>query len=147
MRADAASMRARMLKELRPYGPWDVKHRSGGMIDVEFIAQVVQLIHAGAPGFYPDQSGKVALRRLAAAGLMRHEDAALLIQADLLWRTIQGVLRLTVGKTDKDVLPPASAEPLLEAAAKAGLRAVDSADLLRRSDEVAQRVRAFSRGS
>ncbi len=86
----------------------------------------------------------MALRRLAAAGLMRHEDAALLIRADLLWRTIQGVLRLTVGQTDKDVLPPASAEPLLRAAAKAGFKAVDSAGLLHRSDEVAQQVRAFS---
>jgi glutamate-ammonia-ligase adenylyltransferase len=143
VRADAASMRARMLKELKPHGPWDVKHRSGGMVDVEFIAQVLQLIHAGAPGFHPNQAGKVALRRLAAAGLMRHEDAALLIRADLLWRTIQGVLRLTVGQTDKEVLPPASAEPLLKAAAKAGFGAEDSADLLRRADEVSQQVRCL----
>jgi glutamate-ammonia-ligase adenylyltransferase len=141
VRADAVAMRVRMLKELRPHGPWDVKHKSGGMVDVEFIAQALQLIHAGAPGFHLAQAGKVALRRLEVAGLLRAEDAALLIQADLLWRTIQGVLRLTVGQTDQAVLPPASAEPLLRAAAKAGFRAVDSADLLQKSDEVAQQVR------
>jgi glutamate-ammonia-ligase adenylyltransferase len=110
------------------------------MVDVEFIAQVLQLINAAVPGFYPNQAAKVALRRLAAAGLMRTEDADLLIRADLLWRTIQGVLRLTVGETDKDVLPPASAEPLLKAAAKAGFKAVDSAELLHASNAVAQQV-------
>ena len=46
IRADAASMRARMLRDLPPDGPWDVKLRAGGQIEVEFIAQVLQLIHA-----------------------------------------------------------------------------------------------------
>ena len=46
IRADAASMRARMLRDLPPEGPWDVKLRAGGQIEVEFIAQVLQLIHA-----------------------------------------------------------------------------------------------------
>ena len=34
-----------MSRDLRPHGPWDVKLRPGGLIDVEFIAQVQQLIH------------------------------------------------------------------------------------------------------
>ncbi len=46
IRADAAAMRARMLRDLPPEGPWDVKLRAGGQIEVEFIAQVLQLIHA-----------------------------------------------------------------------------------------------------
>ena len=46
IRADAASMRARMLRDLPPDGPWDVKLRAGGQIEVEFVAQVQQLIHA-----------------------------------------------------------------------------------------------------
>ncbi|HVY15966.1 MAG TPA: bifunctional [glutamine synthetase] adenylyltransferase/[glutamine synthetase]-adenylyl-L-tyrosine phosphorylase [Rhodopila sp.] len=145
VRADAASMRARMAKELRPHGLWDVKHRQGGMVDVEFIAQVLQLIHVGAPAFHPDQAGKVALRRLADAGLMCGQDAETLIRADLLWRTVQGVLRLTVGQTGKDALPQASAEPLLKAAAKAGFQTIDSSSLLRKSDEMAQQVRYLFR--
>ena len=35
-----------MLRELPPDGPWDVKLRPGGQIEVEFIAQVLQLLHA-----------------------------------------------------------------------------------------------------
>ena len=40
-RADAASMRGRLLRELPPAGPWDVKMRPGGGIEVEFIAQTL----------------------------------------------------------------------------------------------------------
>ncbi len=143
VRADAVAMRMRMLKELRPHGPWDVKPRPGGMIDVEFIAQVLQLIHAGAPGFRLDQAGRIALRRLADAGLMDRDDAEILIRADLLWRTIQSVLRLTVGQTTAGTLPAAPAEPLLKAAAKAGVAAVDTAALLHKSDLVAQQIRGL----
>ena len=35
IRADAASMRARMLRDLPPDGAWDVKLRAGGQIEVE----------------------------------------------------------------------------------------------------------------
>jgi glutamate-ammonia-ligase adenylyltransferase len=89
----------------------------------------------------PDQAARVALRRLADAGLMDRGDSDALIQADLLWRTIQSVLRLTVGQTTADTLPAAPAEPLLKAAARAGVAAVDTADLLHKSDLVAQQIR------
>ena len=46
VRADAAAMRARLLRDLPASGPWDVKLRLGGQIEVEFIAQALQLIHA-----------------------------------------------------------------------------------------------------
>ena len=34
------------MRDLPPHGLWDVKLRVGGQIEVEFIAQVLQLIHA-----------------------------------------------------------------------------------------------------
>ena len=60
IRADAAAMRARMLRDLPPDGPWDVKLRAGGQIEVEFIAQVLQLMHARqAPELCsPDHAGR-----------------------------------------------------------------------------------------
>ena len=51
IRANATSMRARMARDLRPHGPWDVKLRAGGLIDIEFIAQTLQLVHVRDPGF------------------------------------------------------------------------------------------------
>ncbi|MDQ2803032.1 MAG: bifunctional [glutamine synthetase] adenylyltransferase/[glutamine synthetase]-adenylyl-L-tyrosine phosphorylase, partial [Pseudomonadota bacterium] len=40
VRINATTMRQRMARDLRPHGPWDVKLRAGGLIDIEFIAQV-----------------------------------------------------------------------------------------------------------
>jgi glutamate-ammonia-ligase adenylyltransferase len=143
VRENATSMRARMARELRPNGPWDVKPRVGGLIDVEFIAQVLQVIHVRDPGFRRSQTTHIALRRLAAAGVLAKPDAKLLIEADRLWRTMQGMLRMTVGQADAETLPDASAAALLHATAKVGVAAVDTADLLRKSEAIAQRVRAI----
>jgi glutamate-ammonia-ligase adenylyltransferase len=140
IRADAAAMRTRMTKELHPHGSWDFKLRVGGLIDVEFITQVLQLIHVGLPGFSGSQTTRITLQRLREAGLISPEDARLLIDAERLWRTIQGMLRITVGRTEADELPASSSTPLLKAAAKAGVAAVDSAELLHKSDLIAQQV-------
>jgi glutamate-ammonia-ligase adenylyltransferase len=141
IRANAMSMRARMARELRPNGPWDVKPRPGGLIDVEFIAQVLQLVEVRDPGFRHSQTTHIALRRLGDAGAIARPDMKLLIEAERLWRTIQGMLRMTVGRVEAEPLPEASATPLLHAAAKAGVTAVDSAELLRKSEGIAQQVR------
>jgi glutamate-ammonia-ligase adenylyltransferase len=141
IRANATIMRARMARELRPHGPWDVKPRPGGLIDVEFIAQVLQLVHVYDPGFRLSQTTHIALRRLAEAGVLAKADAKLLIQAERLWRTIQGMLRMTVGRAEAEILPDASAAALLCAVAEAGVPAVDTADLLLRAESIAQQVR------
>jgi [glutamine synthetase] adenylyltransferase / [glutamine synthetase]-adenylyl-L-tyrosine phosphorylase len=141
IRADAASMRERMMREIKPHGPWDVKARAGGLVDIEFIAQVLQLIHAGDAGFRRDQTTRVALRRLGAFGAIDPADARVLIEAERLWRTIQGMLRLTVGRLEGTELPHASALPLLRAAAAAGVEAKDADGLLRAADGLALRVR------
>ena len=143
IRGDAVAMRVRMARELRPHGLWDVKLRPGGLIDIEFIVQVLQLIHSGAPGFHGSQTTHVTLRRLSDAEFLSRADARLLIEAEHLWRTVQGMLRMTVGPTDAEALPAASAGPLLRAAAKAGIDAVDSVELLSKSDMIAQQVRSL----
>jgi [glutamine synthetase] adenylyltransferase / [glutamine synthetase]-adenylyl-L-tyrosine phosphorylase len=142
IRANATSMRARMTRDLRPHGPWDVKLRAGGLVDVEFIAQVQQLIHARDAGFRRSQTTHIALRRLGEVGAISKPDATLLIEAERLWRTIQGMLRITVGQVKAEHLPPASAAPLLRAA-RAGVPAVDTAELLHKSDLIAQQVRTL----
>ena len=137
-RADAAAMRARMSRDLPADGPWDVKLRAGGLVEVEFIAQVLQLVHTSVAR---SPTTRVALANLAAAGFLPEDDAALLVRAGHLFRTVQGMLRLTLGRTHPDALPAASARPLL--------RATDAVDLpaLRATlDATAEQVRkAFAR--
>ncbi|HSU06341.1 MAG TPA: bifunctional [glutamine synthetase] adenylyltransferase/[glutamine synthetase]-adenylyl-L-tyrosine phosphorylase [Acetobacteraceae bacterium] len=124
IRADAASMRARLARDLPPNGPWGVKLRAGGQIEVEFIAQTLQLVHAAAEPGLCDPTTRVALSRLAAAGVLPQADAELLIRADHMWRTVQGMLRITLGRNQPAELPEASVRPLLLAAGAAGIDAL-----------------------
>lgn len=110
-RADAVSMRARLLRDLPPSGPWDVKLRPGGGVEVEFIAQTLQLVAGAARG---GDSTRSALAQLAEIGALPQEQATALIRADRLWRTVQSMLRITIGRATKEP-PPAAVEPLLRA--------------------------------
>jgi glutamate-ammonia-ligase adenylyltransferase len=142
IRADAAAMRTRMLRDLPPDGPWDVKLRAGGQVEVEFIAQVLQLIHARDDPGVCSPTTRVALARLREAGHLPRADAALLLRADRVWRTVQGMLRITIGRTAPAELPEATARPLLRAAAAAGAPAVDLPALRASLDALAADVRA-----
>jgi len=138
IRADAAAMRARLARDLPAKAAWDVKHRAGGQMEVEFIAQALQLVHPAAAS----PTTRDALARLHDAGALRRDDAALLIRADHIWRTVQGMLRLTDGPAPRDALAEASADALLAATQAAGVAAVDVAALRATLDQLAQQVRA-----
>ena len=105
-------MRGRLQRELPPKSQWDVKLRDGGLMEVEFIAQALQLLHARRPNLLQTNTG-AALRSLSAAGAIEKEDAAILIAADRAWRSVQGLVRIAVGRnvaTD----PPAQVIQKLE---------------------------------
>jgi len=145
--ADAAAMRARMLRDLQAEGPWDLKLMPGGLVEVEFIAQALQLRHAPARPEVLATTTRVALARLARAGLLPEEDAQALIRADRLWRTVIGLIRLTQGKTREEALPVPTVAALLRATAPL-LEAppVDLAGLRAQMQQCAQAVRdAFNR--
>lgn len=117
---DAVAMRARMLRDLPPEGPWDVKLGRGGLVEVEFVAQTLQLVHARKhPGVLATTT-RLAIARLAGAGILPQEDATALIRAEHLWRTISGLLRLTVGRWKEDRLPESVAAALINACRRAG---------------------------
>jgi glutamate-ammonia-ligase adenylyltransferase len=81
---------------------------------------------------------------LAKAGLLPTDDAALLTRADHLWRTVQGMLRITVGRHARLDLPDASGRALLRAVAEAidATGPVDLSGLRGTLDEMARQVRA-----
>jgi glutamate-ammonia-ligase adenylyltransferase len=115
IRADAASMRARLARDLPPSGPWDVKHRPGGLMEVEFVVQVLQLVHASSRPEVCSPTTRIALTRLAEARLLPPEDAAALVRADHLFRTVQGMLRVTIGRAPGADLPDAAVQALIRA--------------------------------
>ena len=102
---DARSMRARMLKELPHEGPWDIKAMPGGLVEVEFIAQALTVAHAPEHPRLLRRTTREVLAALGRHGLLEEREAATLIQAERLWRTLLGLMRLTVGKWPIEELP------------------------------------------
>jgi glutamate-ammonia-ligase adenylyltransferase len=115
IRADTLAMRDRLAADLPPAGPFDVKHLPGGLLELSFIAEALQLIHGPAnPALFRVNTSE-ALRTLANAGHLVPHDAQALIAADFFWRTIQGINRIT-GLADKESTPqPVMLAPLLRA--------------------------------
>lgn len=66
---DVVSMRARMARERPPRHAFDLKLASGGLVDLEFIAQSAQLV-ARETVAAPQASVAATLSRLAATGLV-----------------------------------------------------------------------------
>ncbi len=113
---EVADMRARIKREHRGDDPWDIKHRSGGLVDLEFIVQYLLLRHAADHPEVLEPTLEGALGRLGKAGLLPTDTATELCRAAALWRAVQGVLRATVdGRFD----PDSASEPVREALLKA----------------------------
>lgn len=127
IRADTAAMRHKIAAEIKPAGLFDVKYRAGGMIELAFIAEALQLIHGPRDHTLFRPNTAEALAALAAAGHLRPAEASALIDADRLWRTIQGIDRIT-GLRETEAAPPAAMlAPLLRATAAADLAALRAA--------------------
>lgn len=95
---DVADMRARIERDRKQVGDWDIKNRRGGLIDIEFIAQYLQLRYAADHPDILSPNTTDALRRLKDAGILDPSMAESLIGAMHLWRNVQSVLRLGVGE-------------------------------------------------
>jgi glutamate-ammonia-ligase adenylyltransferase len=121
IRADTASMLAKVNTEISQSGPWDVKYRKGGMMELAFIAEALQLIHGPAdPSLFRANTAE-AIRALEHAGHLSEQDGAMLLAADFLWRTIQGIDRITGLRDQVSAPPPAMLAPLLRATGAADL--------------------------
>ena len=117
---DTLAMRRRQLAELPPDGPFDVKMRAGGLMEVEFIAQSLQLVAAHGSRRVLHPCTRIALERLGAGGLLATGEAEMLIRADRIWRAVQGLLRITGGRTVPASLTPAADARLARALDRIG---------------------------
>ena len=74
-----------------------MKYAEGRLIDLDFLAQYLQLCHAAERPEVLAISTQQAFANLAAAGLIEGERAEKLIDATRFLRQVQEALRLTVG--------------------------------------------------
>jgi glutamate-ammonia-ligase adenylyltransferase len=94
---DVREMRALIAQEKPASGLWDMKLAPGGLVDIEFAAQFLQLAHAPAGG--PLRAGTAdALEALAAAGLAG--SVGPLLEAWTLQQNLTQMLRLALGDGD-----------------------------------------------
>ncbi len=106
--ADVAAMRRRLHKEHPAKSIWSVKYAAGGLIDLEFLAQYLQLRSAADNPDVLATATQAAFSRLADAGVLDQDQALRLVEATRFLRQVQEALRLTVGPAfDADSLSPA----------------------------------------
>lgn len=93
LRADAADMRARLRRERPGGGLWELKLAPGGLVDLEFLAQTLSLLHAPQP---IAQGTLAQLAALAECGALPAETAARLQRAGGLLLALRQLLDLSV---------------------------------------------------
>ena len=113
---DVLDMRELMERERPATGVWDLKLSPGGLVDVEFIAQFLQIIHAGEGGPL-DPNTAAALAALAARGMIAPAQAAALGDA---WRLQQDLSQLLKLALDDEVDPAAEPAGFRRLLARAG---------------------------
>lgn len=146
---EIVAMRRRMQPKAVPgRAVIDIKRGPGGIVDAEFIAQILLLHHGARRRELRDTSTPVVLERLIAAGLLERREGGALLAAYERLRQLQKALRLGEGHSSH-VLPadPAAAGILARAmgAGSAGVLAEEVTGLMgqtrRLFDQVVDRVR------
>ena len=94
---DIIEMRGKISDAMKPRGDWDLKRLKGGLIELEFFAQAMQLIHADAEPQIISQNTLVALGNLAKADLVGNEEIGRLLAAGAALNKVRQILALVAG--------------------------------------------------
>jgi glutamate-ammonia-ligase adenylyltransferase len=138
---DVAEMRRAIALEKGEDDIWDLKYAAGGMVDIDFIAQYLQLVHAASKPDILDVSTLHVLDNAARLGVLPQSSAEVLRSATRLYHDLTQILRLCVSERFK---PETSGEDLLRIMARAG-DAPDFSSLEARVKETESEVRRVFR--
>ena len=114
---DIADMRARVEREFPSKDPWNLKYVRGGLVDLEFICQYLQLIHGHAHSQVLQPHTRDAFLAIAEARLLPAETAAMLVDAIALTHNLTQVVRICV---EGDFKPEDATPSLKSLLARAG---------------------------
>ncbi|HEY8162744.1 MAG TPA: bifunctional [glutamine synthetase] adenylyltransferase/[glutamine synthetase]-adenylyl-L-tyrosine phosphorylase [Methylocystis sp.] len=96
LKDDVLSMRNRIAEAKGSNSPWEVKQVPGGLIDIEFVAQYLMLLHGATHPDIFSPTTPVALRNARDAHLLDAGPAETLEAAWALYQGLTQVLRLAV---------------------------------------------------
>ena len=135
--ADVADMRRAVALEKGEDDVWDLKYAAGGMVDIDFIAQYLQLVHAAEKPDILDVSTVQVLDNAVRLGVLPQASAEILRTAAHLYNNLTQILRLCVtGRFN----PETAGEDLLRVMSRAG-DAPDFSSLEARVKETQAEVR------
>ena len=138
---DVADMRRAIAQEKGETDHWDLKYASGGMVDIDFIAQYLQLVHAHHEPDILDVGTVQVLENAARLGALSHSEAEILRSAARLYHDLTQILRLCVSDRFK---PETAGTDLQRVMARAG-DAPDFSSLEARVRETQAEVRRVFR--
>jgi glutamate-ammonia-ligase adenylyltransferase len=115
--SDVAAMRRAIALEKGEDDVWDLKYAAGGLVDIDFVAQYLQLVHAAEKPDILDVSTFVVLDNAARLGVLSPSAAEVLRSASRLYHDLTQILRLCVSKKFR---PETAGEGLLRVMARAG---------------------------
>ncbi|MCC9625486.1 bifunctional [glutamine synthetase] adenylyltransferase/[glutamine synthetase]-adenylyl-L-tyrosine phosphorylase [Thalassospira sp. MA62] len=132
-------MRNRMEAGKGDNHPWAIKMRRGGLVDLEFIAQYLQLRHAHDHPEILSPTTRDVFKNLGKAGLLDQNDADFLANAGSFWLALQAMLRLTTEGAFKADRASTDLQRMLANAGKCD----DFASLQVKLEETANRVKSL----
>jgi len=114
---DVADMRRAIAQEKGEDDPWDLKNAAGGIVDIDFIAQYLQLVHAAARPEILDVDTLRVIDNAEQLGFLPRPAAEVLRSGARLYHDLTQILRLCVtGKFN----PQTAGDDLLRVMARAG---------------------------
>ena len=138
---DVAEMRRAIALEKGEDDVWDLKYAAGGIVDIDFIAQYLQLVHAADKPDILHVSTAQVLDNAARLGLLPQPAAEVLRPAARLYHDLTQILRLCVSEKFR---PETAGDDLLRVLARAG-DAPDFSSLQARLRETQSEVRRVFR--
>jgi glutamate-ammonia-ligase adenylyltransferase len=107
---DIIDMRRAIAEDKGDETRWDLKYVRGGLIDIEFVAQTLQLVHGARHPDILDTNTARVLDKAAASGLLKAAEADILREACRLYQRLTQIIRLCL----VDGFDPVTAAPGLK---------------------------------
>jgi glutamate-ammonia-ligase adenylyltransferase len=116
----ALDLRRQQLKQLVDPGTVNVKHSAGGLVDIEYAIQYLQVMHGHQHKILRTPNSMQALSGLVQCGIVARQDGENLQKAYLFIRTLIDGLRIVRGNAKDLVLPPADSDEFIFLARRVG---------------------------
>ncbi len=116
----ALNVRRRQIRELVPKGTIHVKYSPGGLIDVEYATQYLQIQHGYRDASLHTSNTLDALEALQATSVLSRHDATILMEDYLFLRKVIDGLRIVRGNAKDLVLPESGSDDMIYLARRLG---------------------------